>query len=503
MSKQQSKKLGLSDVTAVKWWWKADDKWTEYKAELQPRLEMEYQRGTKRIKVDDERFIDTSLTLAQIKSNFLTIEDAKDSELVGIQRRFDDESKRRLVKRTVTKYLKGVTCVILSEDEEFYDVARIVIETYGGSVKTSITKRIKLVVCNANEIDHFSDSVNQAHKNNVPVVTEQYLIDCMKLNKKLETDNYLVKSKESDKRKRDDEQISNDDTNLPPAKKAKTVESTTTTEENQSNNNRNSQVAASDPRTTETTTKVTTVTNRQACDLLRSGSTWMGVCSYEEEQQYFPCLLTVISVNGNVVEGTIDWPTINNAKTKVKGTITGDEVEFTEYEIIAGGEDSVEMPVTYNGKISGSTITGVVKETASGISGRFNLKLLPPEDEAESEEEGVAESNTTVAKFFKPDTVYKGSCFTEFSFEMKILKRKGNQLEGVFYWPSLKCQTKFKAVINGNDLNIDEYEVVKTETDGIEVEVLLLFSCRNIDLFIHWVWAGSHELFWTFFLGRI
>jgi hypothetical protein len=63
MTKQPPKKLGLTDVTAVKWWWKADDKWTLYKQELQPVIEWEYQRGTKRIKVDDERFIDTNLTV--------------------------------------------------------------------------------------------------------------------------------------------------------------------------------------------------------------------------------------------------------------------------------------------------------------------------------------------------------------------------------------------------------------------------------------------------------
>jgi hypothetical protein len=30
----------------------------------------------------------------------------------------------------------------------------------------------------------------------------------------------------------------------------------------------------------------------------------------------------------------MDWPTINNTKTKVKGTVTGDEIEFTEYEVL-------------------------------------------------------------------------------------------------------------------------------------------------------------------------
>jgi hypothetical protein len=59
---------------------------------------------------------------------------------------------------------------------------------------------------------------------------------------------------------------------------------------------------------------------------------------------------------------------------------------------------------------------------------------------------------------------------------MKILKRKGNHLDGEFYWPSFKCHTKFKAEIKGNDLEIEEYEVIKTEPDGDSVEVTFFFS---------------------------
>jgi hypothetical protein len=51
----------------------------------------------------------------------------------------------------------------------------------------------------------------------------------------------------------------------------------------------------------------------------------------------------------------------------------------------------VEIPVTYTGKISENTIVGTIKETVDGVSGHFNLKLLPSsQNETESEEEAIA-----------------------------------------------------------------------------------------------------------------
>ncbi len=85
------------------------------------------------------------------------------------------------------------------------------------------------------------------------------------------------------------------------------------------------------------------------------------MCSYAEGDM-FPFILKIASVKANKVEGTIDWPTMNDAKTKVNGTLDGCKFEFTEYEVIQG-EDEVEIPVTYLGEISDTSIEGQVKET--------------------------------------------------------------------------------------------------------------------------------------------
>lgn len=59
-------------------------------------LETEYKKGAKSVKVDKERYIDLSLTYDQIVKNFTNI---TDKTLVGMQRRYDDPTKRRAVKR--------------------------------------------------------------------------------------------------------------------------------------------------------------------------------------------------------------------------------------------------------------------------------------------------------------------------------------------------------------------------------------------------------------------
>ncbi|EFA79994.1 hypothetical protein PPL_06815 [Heterostelium album PN500] len=76
-----------------------------------------------------------------------------------------------------------------------------------------------------------------------------------------------------------------------------------------------------------------------------------------------------------MLEGTIDWTSFST-KTKFKGTVDGNTVKFTEYEVISG--DGVDLPVEYNGQLQSSTspdslITGDYK-LESGIAGKFTLE---------------------------------------------------------------------------------------------------------------------------------
>src|SRR5690349_6344486 len=69
----------------------------------------------------------------------------------------------------------------------------------------------------------------------------------------------------------------------------------------------------------------------------------------------------------------MQWPTLNSAKTKVRGTIKGDDTTHEEYEVIQAtcclwntslififfkGVDDVVVPAKYSGKVSGTSLTG-------------------------------------------------------------------------------------------------------------------------------------------------
>jgi hypothetical protein len=74
---------------------------------------------------------------------------------------------------------------------------------------------------------------------------------------------------------------------------------------------------------------------------------------------------------GSTIEGEMTWPELNNAKTKVKGTIEGDEVQFEEYETQS---EDVLVPVGYTGKFppgNKKMIAGKFKGSAT--SGIFEM----------------------------------------------------------------------------------------------------------------------------------
>jgi hypothetical protein len=74
-SKMASKApTALDSLTAVQWAWRADDKWILY-ADKNLELENEYHAGTKKVKIDKERFVDLSLSvrIPQFSRSFLSV----------------------------------------------------------------------------------------------------------------------------------------------------------------------------------------------------------------------------------------------------------------------------------------------------------------------------------------------------------------------------------------------------------------------------------------------
>lgn len=81
---------------------------------------------------------------------------------------------------------------------------------------------------------------------------------------------------------------------------------------------------------------------------------------------------------GNSFSGTILWPTLNSAKTKFRGTINGNNINFEEYEVVTG-QDDVEVPNKYVGVIgSDSIISGKTVVTDPEAQSSFELKPVVP-----------------------------------------------------------------------------------------------------------------------------
>src|SRR4051812_26468316 len=101
----------------------------------------------------------------------------------------------------------------------------------------------------------------------------------------------------------------------------------------------------------------------------------MGTCTSEADGSTFPIVMVVKERNGNAFGGEIQWPTLNSAKTKFRGTITGDSISFEEYEAISG-QDDVEIPMKYSGKVSGNSMTGKNEHDDPEVISSFKIDKL-------------------------------------------------------------------------------------------------------------------------------
>jgi hypothetical protein len=149
--------------TAVEWSWWSDKAWVKYDAALTLKLENEFQEGNKKIACDKERFVDL---------NFATIDDIRkqlhhsDERLIGLQRRFDDESRRRAVRRVVPEFFNHETFLLLGaacDNEEFVDN----INLYGGLIVRKFVKKqvttVLVDVASAASDDAIRQVLQKAH----------------------------------------------------------------------------------------------------------------------------------------------------------------------------------------------------------------------------------------------------------------------------------------------------------------------------------------------------
>lgn len=463
---------GKIGVTAVKWFWRSDQAWVEFDADFCYKLETAH-NGTnmaaKKVRVDKERFVDLTLNLAETKKQFQKV-DCKDNELAGCQRRYDDETKRRAVKRALPAALfKGTSVFIALDDDD--DEIFTALKTYSATVAKSVTKTTKMVLTTQAEASdsssNFASEIAKASNLNIPVVKLECLIDAIKNEDDLDFNNkkYQVKvssSKEEQEKKMAEEnlkkrKVDEDEEDEPIEKKRKTIVKGTDTvavvktAAPKTNTNNNNSMVIDTPQTS------TKAESSGLPVMIYVPSSWAGVCSYADED--FPFRVELSSLRGTKMTGTVEWPTLNQAKTKLRGTIDGNSFKFEEYEAISGAE-SVQIPSFYSGTIknSGKTIEGKTvsggddeNEEANEDDAKFKIDLVE-NDESSEEEQGLSSIIKEGAKF-------NGTSFVENTFSLKVTQRRGNAIQGTIYWDEAKKESKFKGQIaEEGKVTIEEFD---------------------------------------------
>lgn len=324
--------MPLQIPNAVKWQWYNDKTWANFDTKLMDNLETEYTKNkTKKIKVDKERFVDVDFkSEAEIRKNFNGME--KETGLIGIQRRYDDEMKRRAVRRVVPDLFSKETFAILLPKKE-KEPLKEAIELYQGLVCEKILKKVTFIVSDSSELDDYESELETAKEHDIDVVSVDFILDSIRDSKLVSPSKYKLKVK---KRKKEDQEEG-------PPKKVKKDES---------------------PQKSSSSSH----------EEMKDGTECMGVCSYKLEKKHYPVKMTVEKTNtkpdGKVkVSGLIEWPTLNGATTRFKGKIDGKVFTFKEYEVVKGKEE-VEVPTSYLGKFTD-------KET---IDGRVNIADLEGEE---------------------------------------------------------------------------------------------------------------------------
>jgi len=107
-------------------------------------------------------------------------------------------------------------------------------------------------------------------------------------------------------------------------------------------------------------------------DNFRQNSIWKGICYTP-----FPFELRIEKRQKDAFTGTMSWPTIEDSKTKVRGTISDGKLEFEEFEVIKG-DDDVDVPNYFTAPIddsAASSFEGTFKGVGNPDPGRFEIKL--------------------------------------------------------------------------------------------------------------------------------
>jgi len=312
------------------------------------------------------------------------------------------------------------TFVLLTpKDKDERDKLLDQINECGGVVGRVINKKVTIVVCS--KPTDFTEDVKKAEQLKIPIVRETFIVDSVAKLTRLKPDDYFpvstsTSSSDSDSKDEDG------DGNGAPLKKQNI--------------------------------EAVVVDN----SVVSSNSEWMGVCVAVDKSTY-PFVLTITSRTNDDLEGTIHWPTVGDTLTKIRGSMKSDEMKFEEYEAIRG-EDNIEIPQNYDGKLTGNSVSGTLTDS-EGEKCSFKLDLVSKRS-----------AKVQDLPFLQAKAQFEGNFLEKCPMETNIISRTAmGDLMGTILWPTVdNTRTKFKGeLLADGSLKLEEFQLV--EGDGVEIPV--------------------------------
>eukprot|EP01103_Thecamoeba_quadrilineata_P012569 TRINITY_DN3278_c0_g1_i1.p1 TRINITY_DN3278_c0_g1~~TRINITY_DN3278_c0_g1_i1.p1 ORF type:complete len:506 (-),score=138.01 TRINITY_DN3278_c0_g1_i1:116-1633(-) len=450
----QTSKMSRKLPTAVRWCWFNDKTWQDYDKKVNEQLEADFQKKKKKIPCSKEHHVDLDFaTDADIKKNFNNMELEKN--LVGIQRRNDEPMKRRAVKREVPNIFKKEVFYIPRGFNDYILAAKV----YGAEVENSINKTVTIFLCPESDVKNQTKEINKAQNYSIPIVGDDFLVDCITAGRRMDPKTYPLKIGKSDDKKRKGSGEGSD------SKKAKWDEG-------------------------EEAPKVASDDEGPPSELfLQDGCKWTGKCIYKKEGTEYPFVMKILESKDKKdkkkISGHIKWPTLKKSVTKFKGSFKNGKIEFEEYEIVKG-KDEVEVPMKYKGKVTGKKISGEIDDKK--LTATFKLDFFGRDDEDEKKKDKKDKTKDKKDKLpdllelLKPQAKFNGVCFTVNTFAYSVFERENNSLQGTLAWENPKRKTKFKGSLNSSAATFDlEETMIKKDDDEPEKRVYHADGVREGD----------------------
>ncbi|KAN0047709.1 hypothetical protein ACTA71_002094 [Dictyostelium dimigraforme] len=344
------------------------------------------------------------------------------------------------------------------------------IDECGGIFSKTLNKKTTLIICN--DIDDENNKKEfEKVKSDLKIIREQFITESIKEKKRLNIEDFITKSKSG----------SNDSDDQQPSKRLKV-------------------------------------------DSLQVGSTWMGALFYINTSESYPFSLNIesrvddINANQSKLEGTIDWPTLEDAKTAFRAILKDDDLKIEEHTQITN-TDQVSLPNNYEAKvingnrpsIKGTIVYSDPADSANPeLKASFNLTFKPSTTTSSISSSSISSSSTSSSSSSSSSTTnststngtgspatstttttttppppkldldyliagnqFKGEFEIPYKSNIKITSRKNQQdIEGIVDWVDLKTKTKLKGTLNEKDLTITLTETDIISGSGVELPIV-------------------------------